>query len=1040
MIKLITTDSYFNLFNALKVELKDKVNSLTGKNLIFCEEKVSLMVERIILGEYGGSFNTTVYSFGNYMRERRPCENTLSKEGSSMAVKRILSTINLGCFRASKTNLAPSLYNLLILLKSAKVSPEDLERACQHAQGVLKNKLQDITNVYREYQAFIENSGLDDQSSLFNYLQDIIENDSEIENASVYLVGFNGWTSQIRSGVSALLKRAKSVTAILTEGNNPSVYVNETANAFIQLAKDLGKKVEKSFVQSPWVDEGKIIAQNLFNPTASTQEKIDTDKVFTLTAPNSFEEAERVAQIIRQKVLRGERRYRDFTVCVPQISGYRDQIVRAFNMQEIPFFLDEKKKVGSHPLIKLILSYIDAKRKNLEKETLAEFYKNPLFNSDKELADEFENYVLAYNVDYGRIKKAFTFEPKGEKTLEELNAFREKICACFDRFSINDLLKNLEVESKINEYSLVLEEIGEKEESAINAQIYQKVTALLLEMDMMLGAVTLPLNELKAVITSGVSAMELSIIPQYNDAVFVGSFKETGLAQAKTLFVMGLTDGVPAVKDDVALLNDNDISSLEQIQVLVEPKIRVVNHRARENVGLGVSAFAQELYLSYPLVDGSGNKNSKSEVLKSIEGIFNVKPFPEKEEYLSFKEGLNSFARSCSDFAESKLDDFTNATSFYRAVGEEQLKGLLERSNQEIKTKLKTGTAIMEKSTISPTAIESYYKCPYRAFLSQGLKLKKRESGVVDMFSIGNLVHEIFGKYLLEENFKKVTDEKSSYQVVLDLAKSILANENYSKFLSDGENTQGVKNAIDECAKFCYKNYLALQKSTFKVAKTEVPFNDYEKGGYPAIKLLDGKVKMVGVIDRVDETDNYFRVLDYKTKASSSDSDLDMLFKGKKLQLYLYAAAVNHDKEKQKTLAGVYYMPIADKFRKQEDKEDALSLGHTLEDEPVLLLHDAGVLDSKESIFLDVKENKNGLKISGKATEEQLKASVEYALELSEQAVKQMRDGVIAPSPCEEKICEYCEYVSMCNAYEPNARTVNKVDAQVIEKSIKGEE
>ena len=306
------------------------------------------------------------------------------------------------------------------------------------------------------------------------------------------------------------------------------------------------------------------------------------------------------------------------------------------------------------------------------------------------------------------------------------------------------------------------------------------------------------------------------------------------------------------------------------------------------------------------------------------------------------------------------------------------------------------------------------------------------------MFSVGNLEHEIFGKYVLEQNLSKVTDEDSSNELVKSIAQKILEREEYSKYLTDAENSQTVQNAIRECAKFCYRNYLALQKSAFKVSKTEVPFNDYVEGAYPSIKLLGGKVKMVGVIDRVDENGEYFRVLDYKTKASFEDADLDKLFKGKKLQLYLYAAAVNHDKNNQKTLAGVYYMPVSDKFRKQEDKEKALSLGHTLDEEEVLLMHDAGVLDSKESIFLSVEDQKKGLKINGKATKEQLQASVEYALALSEQAVQQMREGVIAPSPCDEKVCTYCEYASMCNAYEPNARNVNKVDGFVIEESIKG--
>ena len=1036
MIKLITTDSYFNLFEILKNQLKGKVNTLNGKNLIFCEEKVSLMAERIILSEYGGSFNTSVYSFGNYLRAKKPILNALTKEGSSMAVKRILSGVNLSCFRSSKSNLAPSLYELIIQLKSAKVSPTDLFNATTQAQGVLKNKLTDIATVYAEYEKFISERGLDDQSSMLNYLPSIIDDDPSICDTDVYLIGFNGWTTQLRLAISSLVKKAKSVTAILTEGDNECAYVNETATAFSELCLALGKKVQKSVQKTEWVKEGELLIQHLFNPIKNNGEKVDTDRIFSLTAPNRYAEAERVAEVIRDKVV-GGMRYRDFTVCVPQISAYRDALIRAFNMLEIPFFLDEKKLVASHPLIKLILSYIDAKRKNLERGVLSEFYKNPLFCADKTLADEFENYVLAFNINFALIKKEFTFTPKGQKSLEELNAFREKVCACFEDFNILRLLSKLEIEQRINEYSAVLEDLSEKEESAVNSQIYQKVLTLLGEMETLLGGVGLSLTELKNVFLSGVTAMELSIIPQYNDAVFVGSFKETALAKAKCLFVMGLTIDVPAVKEDVALLTDGDLNALEQIKVLVEPKIRVVNHRVRENVALALTAFSESLYLSYPLTSNSGDKVVKSQVLKTVEELFNVKSFPQKKGYLTYKEGLNSFARSCSDFAESRINDFTMPSSFYTAVGDKSLEGLLVRSNQEVKIRLESNKTVMERKTVSPTRIEDYYKCPYRAFLNMGLRLKRREIGEVDGFSVGNIMHEIFGEYLKEKNLSRVKDQESSNQVVNELAKKTLEREEYARYLSDVVTANSVKGAIEECAKFCYKNYLALKNSAFTVKHTEAGFGDIEGNVFPAIKLLDGKVKIIGKIDRVDEKDEYYRVLDYKTVSPSAD--LDLLFTGKKMQLYLYAAAIDHDKSNPKKLAGIYYMPVSEKFRKQGEKEPALSKGFTLEDQEVLKLHDEAVLDSHQSIFLDV-EDKGELKLSGGATEQQLKAGVQYALKLSEQAVAQMQDGVIVASPCDERSCGYCEYRALCNAYEPTVRTHGKVDAETIRSSIEGEE
>ncbi len=1034
MIRLITTDSYYNLFPLLCKELSGKVNTLGGKNLIFCEEKVSLMAERSIISAFNGSFNTAVYSFGNYLRAKKPITTALTKEGSAMAVKRVLSDIPLTCFKASRTTLAPALFELIIQLKSAKIKPSDLSLASEKTSGVLRNKLIDLASIYAGYENFIEGRALDDQSSMLNYLPQIIEEDSELEGADIFVVGFNGFTSQIRSAILALMKKAKSVTAILTEGENQMAYVNETASSFRALAKDAGLPILEENEKSEWLEEGKIISQSLFNPVNLSAPKLSTDKIFTLSAENKMTECERVAEIIRQKVSSGACRYRDITVAIPDTHLYAGDIERAFDMLEVPYFLDQKKRVLSHPLVTLIIAYLDAFRKNLQRSALSSFYKNPLFCGDKKLSDEFENYTLAFNVDFSRVKKPFAFDGEGKYDLEKLNLFRQRVADCFNEFNPKKLLISLGVKESLEEYSRLLSDMGEMEEMAVNDQIYVATLKILDEMEVLLGGVELELLEFKKVFLSGVSAMELSIIPQYNDAVFVGGYKETALAKAKYLFALGLTSEVPEVKEDVALLSDGDISLLENVKVLIEPKIKVVNHRARENVALALSAFEEGLYLSYPLLNVGGDKTVKSQALSEIERLFTTRPFPKYNGYLSYKQGLSAFARASGDFATGKLEDFTLGSSFYSISDKEGLDKLLNRSKKELKLRLESSKEIMVKKYISPTRIEDYYKCPYRAFLASGLKLKRREEGVVDGFSVGNIMHEIFGEYALKMD--KVRDKESSNELVYAISKNIFERQEYARYLADAVTKNAVISAVEECAKFCYKNYLAIKNSAFKVKKTEVSFGEGKDCYYPAIELNHGRVKMQGKIDRVDESGQYFRILDYKT--ASPSADLDLLFTGKKLQLYLYAKAVKQKDESLK-LAGVYYMPVADKFRAEGEEESALSKGLTLSDKESIELQEKGALKG-EGIFLPVKEKGGERLIEGEVSEEGLNAMVDYAVKISELAVERMAEGVIAPSPCDGRICSYCEFKSLCPLIEGEYREHGKVDATTIIDAVKGEE
>ncbi len=1034
MIKLITTNSYFNLFNLLKEELKGKVNNLSDKNLIFCEEKVSLMAERSIVSEFGGTLNTKVYSFGNYLRSRKTLERVLTKEGSSMAVKRILATVKLDTFKASKTGLAPALFDLIIQLKSAKVTVEDLETASQQCVGTLKSKLKDMTAVYKGYEEFIENGGLDDQSSMLSYLPEVIEQDQDIPNTDVYIVGFNGWTNQLRAGILALLKRARSVTAILVSGKNEMVFVGETERAFIKLCQDANKRVEKKIVNSDYTQEGELILDTLFNPRGLKNQKMDTNKVHLISADNKFDECDRVAREIRGLVSEGKCRYKEITVAVANLSEYREELERAFKRLEIPYFIDEKKKVLTHPLVRLLFSYVDAFRKNLERTTLTAFFKNPLFCEDKDLSDAFENYLLKYNINYSQIKKPFVFEIKGEYTLEQINEFRQKIVSCFESFDLEKLLKDLGVEEKITSLSEMLEKVNEREEKAINDQVYKKINELIGEMKSILFGIGLSLNEYKQLLKAGVSAMELSIIPQYNDAVFVGGFKETALAKADYLFAIGMTSEVPSVREDIALLSDGDIGALEEIKVMVEPKIKVVNHRTRENLGLALSAFKEKLFVSYPVVGVDGAKTVKSEAFTLMEKLFNTKPLKERWGYDTYKDGLNSFAKDCGAFADGRIKDFSLATAFYSATNDQDLNKLLERSHKQVKTCLSSGARVMERNEVSPTKIEDYYKCPYRAFLANGLRLKRREEGVVDGFSIGNLMHEIFCEYAMR--MSEVKDRETSDKLVLEIKDQVVLKPDYSRFIEDASSRALLENAVKECAKFCYKNYLAICRSEFKVKKTEATIGMGQNPDYPALSLCGGKVKMTGKIDRIDESEKYFRIMDYKTASASAKTE--NLFNGKKLQLYLYASAITEVTQGKKELAGVYYMPVNDDYREENAKDPSLAIGATLDERESVEQQDKEIFETNSSEFLPVGIEKTGeMKIDGLTSKQELSARVKYAKAMAEQAVEQMTSGVIVPSPCDERVCTYCEFLAFCERELP-PRSLKKIDDQVFVDAMKG--
>lgn len=1022
---LTVCDSFFGLFSALNEKLKTRPQTPDSRAFVFCEEKISLMAERSIAGALGGSFNTEVYSFGNFLRTRKSESNLLSKEGSAMVVKKILGETRLNCFNAGKTNIAPALFELIIQLKSAGVSPETLGTAAESTEGILKSKLSDVKEVFSAYENYLKEKGLSDQSTAITELPAVVEADEEIAYADIYIVGFTGFTEQIRRVIRSLIKCAKSVTAILVGGRNAFAYVNETPEMFARAAVATGAEVVKEEYKSGFSKEGGAIAERLFNPQAAALPVIETNKVRAFVAENVRAEVTRVAGLIKEKVLSGER-YRDFTVIVPSVPAYENAIKEVFALYEVPYFLDSKKNPSSHPLVTLISAYTEVFRKGFSAENLAAFYKNPLVAESKDFADRFENYVIKYNVNYGGFGKEFLLPAEDEEELKSFEAFRKELCGYFTEFDVTALLEKTRAEEKIKEYTKKLADCGEAVESAVNDQVYEAVIAVLAEIKRILGdEKNISPRDFKSVFTSGIQAMELSVIPQYNDAVFIGGFKEAALFPAKYLFATGLTAEVPAVKEDVALLSDGDINALSEVKVLVEPEIRVVNHRAREETALGLSAFKDRLVLSYPLFSG-GKKNARSEVFLYLENAFTLAGVPETKGYLTKKQGLNTFAKEAGRFADGESADFSLPTAYYRAVGGDVAEKVCDYANAEVKERLSSAKDVLLKDVTSPTAIEDFYKCPYRFFFRHGLRAAERKKGEMDGLSAGNLMHEIFKEYL--RRVKEVKDEESSAALFKSVSEKVLARPEYAAFSADEEQSEGLRRVLKECKKFCYKNFLWLSSSDFVPDRLEAKFGKCCE--YPEIPLLGGKVNLEGKIDRVDRYGKYFRVIDYKT--GKAEDSAKKLFSGEKLQLYLYSASV---REKGLTPAGAYYMPIAEEYKKPGDKDPSLVIGKTVGEEEALYAQDKNLKNGAGGGFLP-EDKSGGAATIGKRT---MNAYVDYALKVSENAAKELSEGYILRTPA-EGACEYCEFFALCSFDKPAERKVSSVDDETIEQAVKGED
>ena len=183
-----------------------------------------------------------------------------------------------------------------------------------------------------------------------------------------------------------------------------------------------------------------------------------------------------------------------------------------------------------------------------------------------------------------------------------------------------------------------------------------------------------------------------------------------------------------------------------------------------------------------------------------------------------------------------------------------------------------------------------------------------------------------------------------------------------------------------------------------------------------------------GKIDRVDESQNYFRVIDYKT--GSTDSTDKGLFSGTKLQLFLYGKAVSEQYKGQKEIAGLYYLPVSDTYKKQDEDIPPLADGRTLEEKQAIIEQDSTFFDNGISQFLPTKLDAKG-NINNVLSKQALEHYINYAVSMSEQAVEQLKQGSIVPSPY-DKECLYCKFRGLCPNEDGQGRQIEKVKEQTI--------
>lgn len=954
-------------------------------HIIVVPDKFSLLTEKLVLDTFpqGSLFNVRVKSLSSLSRELL---NKLGQKGEVISSGESLLLTQVAIenvkkdflyFKKNNISFCYEINKIISQLKSSSLSAEEIPL---QGKGVSANKYHDIAIIYGEYQKLIEGS-LDANERLM-LLKKLLQESDVLDKTKLYFAHFDAFTSEGFSFIKILFERAMEVNVSLPfplSIGNDYIYEKDIARKLEKIANEYGQKVEVFVSQSLLSLNQQAIARGLYSYDKT---KAQNNGFYNLYGSSSSSvEVESVAKLIRFYTYKGKK-YRDFQIALGDIGKYQSQIENVFARYDIPYYIDSSISADKTMLGNFVLSVLGTIVTGFGKDNLIDLLANVLIQEPRliEICQRME--VDGKNRYKKYIEKEFVFAEEIEK-LQTANTSQQ----------FGEIIKSLceKAEEKYDSALEKLQEKGDLKEYKINLQAREAIDEAIALIDKYSHG-EIGCGEYLRKIKLLLSFKQVSTVPTYVDGVMIGDATTSGFEEKEMLIVMG-AENLPQSVGDMGILSDDELK-IEGLEKEIEPTIRMINRRNRFKLFNLLSLAKEKLFLFYQLSNEEGKKNELPAYIKSLNGIFSQESQNARNIFFCQKPDNEEWAMLVSGAREDEYD-FSYLAREKEIVGGDRL--------------------MFGENKARVTQIESYYLCPFKHFATYGLKLKENISQF-DSRDLGSVCHK------MAELFVKMSVSKGKAQ-----SENIKAF--VDKFLPAVLESEGVNEKIEKLEEsasligFLKKQCCSLLRdivkeslhSKFKPRFSEVKFDN--------LRLCD-KFQLIGKADRIDEHEEYLRVIDYKT--GKTGNLLKQLYYGEKLQLFLYQKIVCEKFNKKE--GGVFYFNAKFNYTKNDEESSFILKGLLDQDEKLIDATDSDVSLVGRSEIVQIYQDSKGLKGAALSPVEMKKLG-EYAFASAEKAAQEIAQGFIEPKPTAEA-CAWCPYAAVCGYEKEKGVRTNKDDME----------
>ena len=931
--------------------------------------------------------------------------------------------------------------------KSCCVTSATLKAATASTEGVLAQKLEELSLLLEAYDGICANFGQDPRDRMTRLLEQL-ESGNFAENHIFYIDGFSDFTVQELEIISCLLRDSPCVTVSLTCDQVRSKTVGfelagQTAGLLLRLASEAGVETQVFPLPDPEARTPMgLMRLRLLDGSTAPIPGLE-EQVETLSFASAREECVHAAASVRRLLQEGAR-CRDICLVMADPGTYTPLLTQILHRFRIPAYFAGTEEILHKSVVHTVITALEAATGGLEQSDVLRYLKSVLSPLSPQDCDRLENYCIAWGIRGTLWTAPFTRHPKGlgkdwtetdRETLAALNQSREAgvaplaelqtalhraQCVKEQLQGLYRFLEETAIPRRLDGLADLFAAKGDTRAVQELEQLWDILVGAMEQMAALLGHTHQEPDVFLRLFRLLISQYHVGTIPQTLDSVTVGPVSAMRRHEAKHVFVLGAQEGLfPTGGSGGMVLTEAERHSLKSLGIPLQATL--YSQLEQELAGIFAVACAATEGLCF-----STGQGQSAHVFRRLRKLLGQDE--ERQESLSSLEQISDLWDGSALYLQAGVPADGKFVPTWKT---------LQRQTDFSLGHLQPGTvkALYGKELrLSASQVDKAASCRFAYFMRYGLGIQERRELTINPAEFGTFVHAV-----LEHTAKEVMELGGFHQVSLEQVREMAlqyANtyqQNYFADLSDDSGRQEYlfRRNIQELLAVVEELWAELNQSDFEPAGFEVEFGP--QGQMPPVSIPGGAMPayLRGFVDRLDvyrqNGCTYVRVVDYKT--GRKDFDYCDVFNGLGLQMliYLFALGEYGDRllETVPEMAGVLYFParspilsmkgkVTNDQAQTEHRKTARRNGLILSDPTVL-----NAMDHTENLrFLPAKLSKSG-EISGDlASHGQFRQLKEHVMGVLKGLVDQIAAGQVDPNPYfrgDHDACRFCEYGNACH-------------------------